>query len=155
MIVIYFQTGDKSVLPPPVTLFSMSHHQIIMITSSNENIFRFTGHLCREFIGHRWISRTKASDAELWCFLVIIFVTSSNILLYIIIILVIAIYFQSGDKSVLQPSMTLFIDGMWHHQTIKRSSASDKPCLNLQKCCFKCTVSKSIQMCSKCCLNHA
>ena len=29
----------------------------------------FTGHLCGEFISHRWIPRTKASDAELWCFL--------------------------------------------------------------------------------------
>ena len=25
--------------------------------------------LCGEFIGHRWIPRTKASDAVLWCFL--------------------------------------------------------------------------------------
>ena len=40
-----------------------------MMTSSNGNIFRVTGHLCGEFTGHRWISRTKASDAELWCFL--------------------------------------------------------------------------------------
>ena len=23
----------------------------------------------REFTGHRWIPRTKANDAELWCFL--------------------------------------------------------------------------------------
>ena len=40
-----------------------------MMTSSNGNIFRVTGHLCGEFIGHRWIPRTKVSDAELWCFL--------------------------------------------------------------------------------------
>ena len=40
-----------------------------MTTSSNGNIFRVTGHLCGEFTGHRWISRTKASDAELWCVL--------------------------------------------------------------------------------------
>ena len=40
-----------------------------MMTSSNGNIFRVTGHLCGEFTGHRWIPRTKASDAELWCFL--------------------------------------------------------------------------------------
>ena len=40
-----------------------------MMTSSNGNIFRVTGHLCGEFTGPRWISRTKASDAELWCFL--------------------------------------------------------------------------------------
>ena len=36
-----------------------------MMTSSNGNIFRVTGHLCREFTGKRWIPRTKASDAEL------------------------------------------------------------------------------------------
>ena len=39
-----------------------------MMTSSNGNIFRVTGHLCGEFTGPRWIPRTKASDAELWCF---------------------------------------------------------------------------------------
>ena len=42
---------------------------ISMRTSSNGNIFRVTGPLCREFTGHRWIPLTKASDAELWCFL--------------------------------------------------------------------------------------
>ena len=40
-----------------------------MMTSSNGNIFRVTGHLCGEFTGHRWIPRTKACDVELWCFL--------------------------------------------------------------------------------------
>ena len=40
-----------------------------MMTSSNRNIFRVTGHLCGEFTGYRWIPLTKASDAELWCFL--------------------------------------------------------------------------------------
>ena len=40
-----------------------------MMTSSNGNIFRVTGHLCGEFTGHRWIPRTKASGAELWYFL--------------------------------------------------------------------------------------
>ena len=39
------------------------------MTSSNGNIFRVTGHLCGEFTGYQWIPRTKASDAELWCFL--------------------------------------------------------------------------------------
>ena len=39
-----------------------------MMTSSNGNIFRVTGHLCGEFTGPRWIPHTKASDAELWCF---------------------------------------------------------------------------------------
>ena len=40
-----------------------------MMTSSNGNIFRVTGPLYVEFTGHRWIPHTKASDAELWCFL--------------------------------------------------------------------------------------
>ena len=39
-----------------------------MMTSSNGNIFRVTGHLCGEFTGLRWIPRTKASDAELLMF---------------------------------------------------------------------------------------
>ena len=43
---------------------------LYMMTSSNENIFRVTGHLCGGFTGHRWIPRTNASDAEHWCFLV-------------------------------------------------------------------------------------
>ena len=37
--------------------------------SSNGNIFRVAGHLYGEFTGHRWISHAKASDAELWCFI--------------------------------------------------------------------------------------
>ena len=40
-----------------------------MMTSSNRNIFRVTGHLCGEFNGPRLIPRTKASDVELWCLL--------------------------------------------------------------------------------------
>ena len=40
-----------------------------MMTSSDGNIFRVTGHLCGEFTGLRWIPHTKASDAELWYFL--------------------------------------------------------------------------------------
>ena len=40
-----------------------------MMTSSNGNIFRVTGPLYGEFTSHRWIPLTKASDAELWCFL--------------------------------------------------------------------------------------
>ena len=39
-----------------------------MVTSSNRNFFRVTGPLCGEFTGDRWIPRTKASDAKLWCF---------------------------------------------------------------------------------------
>ena len=44
-------------------------NSLIMMTSSNGDIFRITGLLCGEFTGNRWIPRTKASDAELWCFL--------------------------------------------------------------------------------------
>ena len=40
-----------------------------MMTSSNGNLFRVTDHLCGEYTGHQWIPHTKASDAELWCFL--------------------------------------------------------------------------------------
>ena len=46
-----------------------STYMYYTMTSPNENIFRVTDHLCGEFTGHRWILRTKASDAELWCFL--------------------------------------------------------------------------------------
>ena len=42
---------------------------LTMMTSSNGSIFRVTGPLCGEFTGDRWISLTKASDAELWCVL--------------------------------------------------------------------------------------
>ena len=48
---------------------SMSDVTILMMTPSNGNIFRVTGHLCGKFTGHRWIPRTKASGAELWWFL--------------------------------------------------------------------------------------
>ena len=40
-----------------------------MMTSSNGIIFPVTGPLWGEFTGHRWNPLTKASDAELWCFL--------------------------------------------------------------------------------------
>ena len=39
-----------------------------MMTSSDGNIFRVTGHLCGEFTGPRWIPAQKASAAELWYF---------------------------------------------------------------------------------------
>ena len=41
---------------------------LMMMTSSNANIFCVTGTLWGEFTGHGWISLTKASDTELWCF---------------------------------------------------------------------------------------
>ena len=49
--------------------FVFRKSDLFMMTSSNGNIFRITGHLCGEFTGHRWIPLTKASDAGLWCFL--------------------------------------------------------------------------------------
>ena len=42
---------------------------LYMMASSNGNNFRVAVLVCREFNGHRWIPHTKASDAELWCFL--------------------------------------------------------------------------------------
>ena len=53
---------------PILTLISGWIFREYMKTSSNGNIFRVTGHLCGEFTGPRWIPRTKANDAELWCF---------------------------------------------------------------------------------------
>ena len=44
---------------------------ITMMTSSNGNLIRVTGPLCGEFTGDQWIPLTKASDAELWSFLLI------------------------------------------------------------------------------------
>ena len=41
----------------------------IMMTSWNGNIFRITGPFLGGFTGHRWTPLTKASVAELWCFL--------------------------------------------------------------------------------------
>ena len=53
----------------PVTWPSLRNLIGCMMTSSNGNIFRVTGHLCGEFISYRWIPLTNASDAELWWFL--------------------------------------------------------------------------------------
>ena len=50
-------------------VYSRTIKTLTMMTSSNGNIFRVTGHLCGEFTGPRWIPRTKTSAAELWCFL--------------------------------------------------------------------------------------
>ena len=52
-------------------LTGTGHHAHLtqsIMTSSNGTIPRATGHLCGQFTGNRWIHRTKASDAELWCF---------------------------------------------------------------------------------------
>ena len=63
--------GKKMVAPSLVDTFqfkllSPAH---ATMTSSNGNIFRVTGPLCREFTGHCWIPRTKTGDVELRCFL--------------------------------------------------------------------------------------
>ena len=42
---------------------------ISMMTPSNGFTIRVTGPLWGEFTGHQWIPLTKASDAELSCFL--------------------------------------------------------------------------------------
>ena len=54
----------------PIRTFPISTPTYYMTTPSNRSIFRVTGHLCGEFTGHRWIPRTKASDAEFWCFFI-------------------------------------------------------------------------------------
>ena len=46
------------VVEPPNQSDSPDRVQIMM-TLSNENIFRVTGHLCGEFTGDRWIPHTK------------------------------------------------------------------------------------------------
>ena len=43
---------------------ALKYHGVI-----NGNIFHVTGPWWGESTGHRWIPLTKASDAELWCFL--------------------------------------------------------------------------------------
>ena len=52
-----------------VRMFRPTLSWVFMMTSSNENIFHVTGPLWGESTGYRWIPLTKASDAELWCFL--------------------------------------------------------------------------------------
>ena len=53
--------------PSPNVAWNIS--QSYMMASLNGNIFHVIGHLCGEFTSPRWIPRTKASDAEFWCFL--------------------------------------------------------------------------------------
>ena len=64
-----FNCWSTTTLQVPVPYLRHTHLVIIIMTSSNGNIFRVTGHLCGEFTGPRWIPHTKASDAELCCFL--------------------------------------------------------------------------------------
>ena len=66
-----FMPSTVSVMTTKLDPFSSNPSTVpmVMMTSSNENIFRVTGHLCGKFTGPRWIPLTKASDAERWCFL--------------------------------------------------------------------------------------
>ena len=63
-IIIMWITENKKNRQVPFHDFFM-----YMMTSSNGSILRVTGPLCGESTGPRWIPCTKASDAELWCFL--------------------------------------------------------------------------------------
>ena len=62
---LFFEQGARGIL----TLVDQDLQFVVMMTSSNGNIFRVTGPLCEETTGHWWIPLTKASDAELWFFL--------------------------------------------------------------------------------------
>ena len=43
-------------------------HTIVSWLNPKQWLMVHTSDLCEEFTGHRWISRTKASDAGFWCF---------------------------------------------------------------------------------------
>ena len=60
-----FVVGARGILP----LVDQALQFVVMMTSSNGNIFCVTSPLCEEFTGHRRIPLKKPSDAELWCFL--------------------------------------------------------------------------------------
>ena len=66
---IYMDIKSHSVGVSEATELLRQLWNMVMMTSSNGNIFRVTGLLCGEFTGPRWIPRTKASDAEIWCYL--------------------------------------------------------------------------------------
>ena len=61
--------GDRPLPKPMMIRFTDAYTPKITMTSSNGSIFCVTGPLWGEFTGHRWIPVTKASNAELWCFL--------------------------------------------------------------------------------------
>ena len=60
---------QRSLINNGYSTLNCKYFLLIMMMSSNGYIFCVTGHLCGEFTGHQWIPRTKASDAELWCFI--------------------------------------------------------------------------------------
>ena len=62
--IMTFFADPQIYVSPFLNILNCDHDDVI-----KGSIFRVTGPLCGEFTGHRWIPRTKASDAELWCFL--------------------------------------------------------------------------------------
>ena len=70
MTIPYLKSNSNSPGASDLMAFVIQHRRwIIMMTSSNENIFCVTGPLRGEFTGCQGIPLTKVSDAELWCFL--------------------------------------------------------------------------------------
>ena len=67
--IFHVKRNSNAITQLPYHISQAALYHIVMMTSSNGNIIRVTGPLCREFTGHRSILPTKASDAELWCFL--------------------------------------------------------------------------------------
>ena len=51
----------------PFWIMTSYQESLLMVTSSNGNIFCVTDPLCGEFTSHRWSPRTKTNDTELWC----------------------------------------------------------------------------------------
>ena len=69
MLAWYLHLGKVGLISSSDNMYYKYAYGFVMMTSSSGNMFRVTGTLCGEFTGHRWIPLTKASDAELWCFL--------------------------------------------------------------------------------------
>ena len=66
-VAVRFRWKDVILVKSHVLKAGVHISQPNMMTSLNGNIFRVTGPLWGEFTGQRWITLTKASDAELWC----------------------------------------------------------------------------------------
>ena len=58
---LWYMYGKTTTMATPNSILG----RLSMMTSSNRNLFRVTG----PFAWNWWIPLTKASDAELWCFL--------------------------------------------------------------------------------------
>ena len=54
----FLKDSQKTPIPRPWWCHQMETFSALLVTS-----------VCGEFTGHQWIPLTKASDAELWCFL--------------------------------------------------------------------------------------